>query len=163
VRSARIVMLFVAGIAMITGCGTVKANDNNAIRTQASVARGSAIEISRTKAWANEGLRLLRVKAGWRASGRTVANASPFAYESLPVDISANGRYTLEFGPLGKIFDFPSNPKAVVFDFPSDIHFVVLPNGKASTVAVDGKRYFKVGISVTKLTRSYQEMTAWIY
>ena len=120
-------------------------------------------EESSADKWADEGRRLLQVKAGWRASGRDIANSASYAYQSLPVDVSADGQYELEFGPLDPAFNYPENPTGVVFDFPSDIHFTIMPTGKASTVIVGEKRYFKVEVSVTNLTRPYTGMTAWIY
>jgi hypothetical protein len=124
---------------------------------------GDGTGIGPNKKWADEGRRLLQVKAEWRAAGKTFANAAPFAYQSLPVDISIDGRYLLQFGPLDSEFDYPKSPTAVVYDFPADIKFVVVPTGKTRTATSSGKRYFEAEVSVTDLKHPYHGMTAWIY
>ena len=104
--------------------------------------------------------------AHWAAEGAQVARDTGhnWAYESIPVDITGNGTYLFDFGPVPASFDYPSNPKGIAFDWPPDGHFsVVGANTAPRTVALRGKRYFQVGVTVFQFSSPYTGYRAWIY
>jgi hypothetical protein len=107
--------------------------------------------ISSSAQWAAEGAQLVR------DTGRN------WAYESEPVDITGNGTYFLDFGPVPPSFNYPSNPTGISFDWPSDSHFSEVPTTRPRTVTLGGKRYLQIGFSVFQLSSPYRGYRAWIY
>lgn len=97
------------------------------------------------------------------ASISAPANAGDWAYQSTPVDITSNGNYTLDYGPVDDSFDFPKNPGAVVFDFPSDMKFLISPFGRGEIATINGHRYFRQQVQVSKFKAAYSQLTGWIY
>ena len=67
--------------------------------------------------------------AQWAAEGAQVARDTGhnWAYESMPIDITGNGTYLFDFGPVPASFDYPSNPKGIAFEWPPDGHFSEVP------------------------------------
>jgi hypothetical protein len=124
-----------------------------------------------TPSWAAEGQRLRQFKKDQNAKlapgAKLPADAADFAYQSLPIDITQNGTYTLYFGPVDASFDWPNSPTGVSFSFPSDSHFIILPGaggtGEVGMVTVNGQRYLKVVTSISDFTAPYYQFTGWIY
>jgi hypothetical protein len=121
--------------------------------------------IAQSSQWANEGQRLRNFKATEPppSGGPTPGNAGDWAYQSNAIDITGDGDYVLDFGPVDNDFDYPNSPTSVAFNFPSDTEFTILPSGSVGVVTVDGKRYFRVHMRVTNFKESYSQMTAWAY
>lgn len=129
-------ILIGSSLAAVAGCGHVKESPG------APSSGSSAVHnIAQSSQWANEGKRLRAFKASQHAKAGNAAasvgpsssippNAGDWAYQSRPVDITGNGNYTLDYGPVDNGFDFPENPSTVVFDFPSDMKLVITPFGR---------------------------------
>lgn len=164
--SAPLIILASTISVATAGCAVPSATSSGDSPRPAAHVSALGPEVVKTQVWANERRRLLQFKAHMGAppgSKKLPGNTGAWVYESLPINISRNGAYEMLFGPLDKSFDFPKHPTAVAFEFPWDIHFTIIPAGKSSIVSVNGKRYFKIGVSVTKYTRPYQGLMAWIY
>jgi hypothetical protein len=152
--------------ATIAGCAVPSATGTSDSSRSAAPASARDTELVKTSVWANEKTRLLRYKAHMGTmpgSKKAPGNSGDWVYPSLPINVTGNGTYEVSFGPLDASWDFPKHPTAVVFEWPWDTHFSVVPAGMASIANVNGKRYFRIGISVTKYTRSYQGFTGYIY
>ena len=107
--------------------------------------RGPATtSIASSAQWAGERAQLVREKDG------------NWTYESMPLDITGNGTYLFDFGPVAASFNYPSGPRAIAFDWPSDSHFSMLPgNRPARTVTQRGKRYFQISFTVAGFSSPY--------
>ena len=82
----------------------------------------------------------------------------------MPLDITGNGTYLFDFGPVPASFDYPSSPRGLAFDWPSDSRFsVVGANTATRTVTLRGKPYFQVGFTVSGFSSPYSGYRAWIY
>ena len=94
--------------------------------------------------WSAEGAQLVR---------ETHAN---WAYESIPLDITGDGTYLFDFGPVPGSFDYPSHPTGMAFDWPPDSHFSVVPGGTPARIAtLRGKRYFQIGFTISSFSSPY--------
>lgn len=113
--------------------------------------------------WSAEGARLIE---GMKAN-HVHSPDGVFAYQSLPIDITRNGIYHLDFGPVSSSFNpkpRPLDPFALAFDFPSNRRFMIVPGGlPSSTVMINGKRYFPIEVTVSALIAPYPQFTCWIY
>ena len=70
----------------------------------------------------------------------------------MPVDVTANGTYSLDFGPVAAGFNYPINPKAMVYDWPSDGGFSIGGANKAmDTIFLAVKRHFQISFTATIL------------
>jgi hypothetical protein len=119
--------------------------------------------------WAAEGLRLTRAEI----AAHVKSSDGDFAYQSIPVNLTHDGTYTLDYGPIDNHFVLPaphSTPPgkpvtafSIAFDFPSDASFHATPDGGGSTVTLNGRRYYQTQISVSNVTAPYDDFTGWIY
>jgi hypothetical protein len=126
-------------------------------------AAASTHHVASSALWAAEGARLVQ---GVLANGKGTYNSTyrngDWAYESLPIDVTKNGDYAINFGPVAISFDYPVHPTGIAYDWPPDAAFSVYANG-SRTVTLGGKRFFQVGITVSGLSRPYSGFRAWIY
>ncbi len=162
----RALLLSFAGVALLlVGCGTIRAQSGAPVRLGATTIRSEA---ALSSSWADEGHRLREYKKEQNAKvppGQPLPeNAADFAYESLPVDITGDGKYTLYFGPVDTWFNWPQNPRGVTYNFPPDAEFSVIPSGPVKMATVNGKRYLEVGVTVSGFTGApYTGFTGWAY
>ena len=121
-------------------------------------------------AWANEGARLRQYKHAQNLKhkptdfpgGQLPGNSGDWAFQSLPIDIGAAGKYTLTI-PVASWFDYPTSPYGFSFDTPPDATFRVMPSG-APTVHVDhGQKYLMVPVTASGRVSPYRGYTAWIW
>ena len=152
VRSiSRVVPVIIAGVVSVfagVGIGVLAASHGSV-----GTSRGPATtSIASSAQWAAEGAQLAR------ESGRH------WAYESLPIDVTASGTYFFDFGPVPTSFDNPSHPRGIAFDWPPDSRFSVAgANAPPRTVTLRGKRYFQIGMSIFHFSSPYRGYRAWIY
>jgi hypothetical protein len=89
--------------------------------------------------WSGEGQRLIEAMK----ANHVHSSGGVFAYQSLPINVTRNGIYHLDFGPVSNSFNpkpRPLDPFALTFDFPNKRRFMILPGGlPSSTVMIDGK------------------------
>jgi hypothetical protein len=149
-------------LASASGCGA--AGYHPAATGSAAGVRKS--EMTTTRQWATMGAKLraftVKENATLPKFMRLGKNAV-FAYESLPIAITRNGTYTLDYGPTGTGFNFPKSPTVVVTYFPTDIHFTIRPAGGTYMTSIKGSRYLQTSIAVSNLTAPYIHFSAWIY
>ncbi len=148
---SRVVPVIIAGtVGMGAGLGIgLLAASHGSVATPGGTATTS---VASSAQWGAEGAQLVRETHG------------NWAYESVPIDITGNGTYLFDFGPVPASFDYPSNPRGIAFDWPSDSHFSMLPAGTPTrTVTLRGKRYFQVGFTVSGFSSPYRGYRAWIY
>ena len=148
---SRVVPVIIAGtVGMGAGLGIgLLAASHGSVATPGGTATTS---VASSAQWGAEGAQLVRETHG------------NWAYESIPIDITGNGTYLFDFGPVPASFDYPSNPRGIAFDWPSDSHFSVVPANTATrTVTLRGKRYFQVGFTVSGFSSPYSGYRAWIY
>ena len=125
---------------------------------------------AQTPAWAAEGQGLSQSKQEYAASdpsgfaGSANAGDNYFAYQSLPVDITGNGTYQLDFGPLDSGFNFPQSPSGYNTEWPPDCYtmFRVANTGIPSIVTIDGQQYLQTPIVISNFSAPYLQFTAWI-
>jgi hypothetical protein len=121
--------------------------------------------VAQSPAWAQEGERLLRAVAGMHLP----EGESDFAYESLPVNITTDGTYTLDYGPVSSTFNpVPTDPGpdggfAVSYEMPPDIHFLIAADRGGSLVTLNDETYFQIQVQVSQLSAPYPQFTGWIY
>jgi eukaryotic-like serine/threonine-protein kinase len=121
--------------------------------------------VAQSPEWAEEGERLIRSVVGMQLP----EGESDFAYESSPVDITADGTYTLDFGPVSSSFNpDPTEPGpdggfALSYEMPPDVHFIIAADGGGSLVTLNGETYFQIQAQVSQLTSPYPQFTGWIY
>ncbi|HUY43206.1 MAG TPA: hypothetical protein VMU98_05525 [Acidimicrobiales bacterium] len=86
-----------------------------------------------------------------------------FAYQSLPVDITGDGNYTFDFGPLLPTFNWPINPFGFAMQWPNSFTGIVRsdPTVNPRTVKINGAQYFQIGVNVTGV--SCTGLTLWMY
>ncbi len=123
---------------------------------------------SRSK-WAAEGARLVHAMMAMHAH----SSDGDFAYQSAPVNITHDGTYTLDYGPVDDHFVLPVPHSTapgkpitgfgIAFDFPSDASFQTSVDGGGSVVTLNGHRYFQERVAVSNLTTPYPDFTGWIY
>lgn len=122
--------------------------------------------VAQSSNWANEGVRLIQAKQQAAASDTQyaqAANAAFFAYQSLPIDINADGTYRLDFGPVVSSFQFPVSPSGFTTELPPDCFSYFSPSlGLARIVTINGERYLEVSLTITGLAQAYQQFTAWV-
>lgn len=107
-------------------------------------------------AWAAEGQDLrsfeLEHPTTLQKPGSKLVTMTPFAYESLPVNVTGPGTYAFDFGPLLDGFHWGSNPNGAGFLWPPDFA------GGASPVAAPSpphviwrgyQRYFQQEIQIS--------------
>ena len=83
-------------------------------------------------------------------------------HTSQCLDMTGNGTYLFDFGPVPASFNYPS-ARGLAFDWPLDPHFSMLPaNRPARTVTQRGKRYFQIGFTVAGFSSPYSGYRAWI-
>ncbi len=124
--------------------------------------------IAQSAQWAAEGKRLIagkiaQAKEGWPSGMSVPENAMPFAYQSEAVDITADGTYTLHFGPVSSSFNYPDKPTGFTFYFPSDTTFHIIPTSAPKNVERASGRYVRTDVRVSDLTAPYKQLSAWIY
>jgi hypothetical protein len=109
--------------------------------------------------WAAEGNRLVDAE---KSSG---SSEGVFAYQSLPVNITGNGMYRLDYGPIPSDFGAPKpfHPFGVVFDFPPWARFDIFIGANSSVVSLNGAWYYEVEAKVSGFIGPYPEFTGWIY
>jgi hypothetical protein len=135
----------------LSSCGLRKVSGNNAGTPGGG--QPQTTNISQSVAWQNEGPRLEAARAGMpnltSPAGEEKATSTyqlPAAYESLPINIDAAGRYTLLFGPMPSNV-MPRRPAAFGFAFPSDASFNCFPSGSVNVVRRGDSRYLGVSLS----------------
>jgi hypothetical protein len=115
--------------------------------------------------WQAEGDRLRAAKREDIPAGSyNASNAADFAYQSLPVDITEPGPYTVLIGPVDDWFTFPTNPSSVAMNTPGDEQFVVLFQ-QGRVVDHGGQRYLEAQLVVQERGEfaPYSGFTVWIY
>jgi hypothetical protein len=118
--------------------------------------------IAQSPAWAAEGTQLKQGVAGMQSPD----GDGDFAYQSLPVDIAADGMYTLDFGPVDSRFNptpSPGAPFALTYDLPSDAQFKMVVEGGGTLVSLNGEQYYEAQADVTQFVAPYPQFSAWIY
>ena len=148
---SRVVPVTIAGtVGLGVGLGVgLLAASHGSVATPGGTATTS---VASSAQWAAEGAQLILDK-----------NNGNWAYESVPTDITRNGTYLLDFGPVPASFDYPSNPRGIVFDWPSDTRFSVVGATAPHYVALRGKRYVQMGFSVFHFSSPSSGYRAWIY
>jgi hypothetical protein len=112
----------------------------------------ATVYFASTAKWAAEGAKLVNgVLTQGKGSVNTTYRNGNWAYESRPVDVTKDGSYTLDFGPVPTSFDYPAHPKGISYDWPPDATFSAFADG-CRTVTQSGKKYFQVGITVSGLS-----------
>lgn len=120
----------------------------------------SPSRIASSEEWAQEGQRLLAVKAK-TADDPGVLNGGPWAYESQPVDLVGDGVYTLVFNVDASFSLAP--PTAIGFDFPPDTGFQVSGSAPYTlTRNADGTQTLTTPIVVSGDAAPYLGFRAWI-
>ncbi len=121
-------------------------------------------EQTQTAQWAAEGSRLIAAKAANAQSSNVQAlNTGNFAYQSLPIDVTQNGTYTVEFGPLDPQF-VQSPPTGYAIEYPGDIQFHAVPAMQpGEVVTLNGENYWQIQIEVTNFVAPYSYFAMWLY
>jgi hypothetical protein len=114
-------------------------------------------DLAQSPKWSAEATRLVHAETGTSAHKSNVY----FAYQSRPVDITHDGIYTLDYGPVDKYFAVHRFP--IAFEFPSDAHFQVTFTSDGSIVILNGQPYFQQREAVANLPAPYKDFTGWIY
>lgn len=126
-----------------------------------SSSAGASSRVASTAMWAAQGSRLIAAKAS-ASSDPGIVSGGAWAYQSTPLDITANGTYVLSFVVPESFSMTP--PAAQAYDFPSDTTFSVRPAGPSSlSKQGDGSQLLQSPISVSDLTATYPGFSAWVY
>lgn len=114
--------------------------------------------------WSAEGAQLIKdVLASAPDTGNRTYNNGDWAYESVPIDITGNGEYIVDFGPVPASFDYPLHPTGITFDWPSDGQFSVVVNSGVDRVISHGDIYVQMRFAVSRFSAPYTGYRAWIY
>jgi hypothetical protein len=111
--------------------------------------------------WPAEGSRLT---AGMKAN-HVHSPEGDFAYQSLPVNITGNGVYYLDYGPVSSSFNptpRPLSPFTLSYDFPQNARFMIDVHG-GTLMSLKGGRYYQAQARVTQFAAPYPHFTGWIY
>lgn len=160
----RTVVLGVAGAAL-AGCAA-QASSTTPHRATNQVKAQATSKI----AWADEGARLRQFKHDenlkHQASGSPMSqlpgNSGDWAYQSLPIDITSAGSYTLTI-PVPQSFDYPTSPYGFSFDSPPDVPFRVEMSGAPRVYVDHGQKYVTFPVTASGNVTSYGGYTAWIF
>jgi ABC-type phosphate transport system substrate-binding protein len=162
---SRVIPLIIAatvGMGAGVGIGMVAAS-HGPKQARHPAAAAATSHVASSAQWAAEGATLIQ---GVLTNGKATYNSSykngNWAYESVPIEVTKNGDYLVDFGPVPVSFDYPAHPKGIAFDWPPDAAFSIYANG-SRTVTLGGRRFFQVGITVSGLSRPYESFRAWIY
>ena len=112
--------------------------------------------------WPAEGSRLL---AGMKAN-HVHPPEGDFAYQSVPVNITGNGVYYLDYGPVSSSFNptpRPLSPFTLSYDFPQNARFMIDMHGGGTLMSLKGGRYYQAQARVTQFAAPYPHFTGWIY
>ena len=150
------------GITITTSHGS--ASGVAAAQTASSTtSTSSTTSVASSPLWAAEGKRLeLAVSESNEPTYNKAYEDGKWAYESSPVNVTGNGPYTLNFGPLATTFNYPTVPRAIAYDWPPDSRFSAVADS-INTVTIDGKRYLQVDVTISNFSVAYRAYTAWIY
>ncbi len=148
---SRVVPVIIAGTVGVSWPGDRAPGRLSRLGATPAGTTTTTTSIASSARWAAEGAQLVRETHG------------NWAYESVPIDITGNGTYLCDFGPVPASFDYPSNPEDIAFDWPP-AHFSMGPVGTPTrTVTLRGTRYFQVGFTVFRFLSPYGGYRAWIY
>lgn len=116
--------------------------------------------------WSSEGSALMQSQQAHPSTNSAPSGVivqTPFAYQSLPVDISGDGNYAFDFGPLNSSFNWPTDPFGFALQWPDSFAGAVRssPTVNPRTVQINGSPYFQIGVDVTGV--SCTGLTLWIY
>lgn len=155
-----VIALIFVGAAVVGGrhrAGTPLGTDALA------VARSDACTHDAT--WSGEGSELL---AGERQHPSTndgptsTTVQTPFAYQSLPVDIAGPGTYTFTFGPLTQPFHWGIDPFGLATYWPQDFNGSANPAGGPRVVSLHGSTYVRLAVAVDSPS-TCSGLTLWVY
>lgn len=163
-RKRRLLRAFLLAFVPTTALCGCSRSDSVPHRSSSSVmmsASGPGAKVAQSQEWASQGDRLRADKSlrrGTDPSFASAANSSDFAYQSMPVDVTANGTYWLRFGPMGPA----APPDAYAVDLPSDISFrIEIVSQKVQ--GTGSAQYLLVQARVVDMTAPYPAFSMWIY
>ena len=160
----RTVVLGVAGAALAGCAAQASSTTPHPATLQAQAQATSKV------AWADEGARLrqfkhdenLKHKPSDFPGGQLPGNSGDWAYQSLPIDITSAGRYTLTI-PVPQSFNYPTSPYGFAFESPPDAPFRVAMSGTAKVYVDHGQKYLTFPVTASGNVTSYGGYTAWIF
>lgn len=165
VGRAPVLLIFLTLVGALAGCRSEYGAGN------AAAAATTVTYFSQSPQWAAEGVRLTEAKQQGAASdpsdfsGSTNAGDNYFAYQSLPVDITGDGTYLLDFGPLDSGFNYPQSPSGYNTEWPPDSFkmFQISPIGTPTIITINGQPYLQTQVKVSNFSATYPQFTAWIF
>lgn len=145
------VVAFVLGAACFAWLGQ-RSGGTTSTEPESSCSASAA-----SASWAGEGARLVAVKAVKAPAGSGIANAGPWAYQSAPIDVSANGTYVLDFTvPAG------FHPSGMGFDFPPGMDFELHQIGGSTSTPMGTTKTLKIPVAVTGFRQPCVAFSIWI-
>jgi hypothetical protein len=104
--------------------------------------------------WASEGTTLLQQQETSPSTNETPSGTviqTPFAYPSMPVDVSGDGVYTFDFGPLKSNFNWPTDPFGFGLKSPDNFTGGIQQQlqSSPSVVQINGSNYFQLHVDIT--------------
>ena len=139
------------------------ANDGAAAAQATSTTQATSTSVASSAQWAAQGTQLKQFAlAGTDDTYNKTYKNGDWAYRSLSTNITGDGTYVLDFGPVDPSFDYPLHPTGISYDWPPDTDFSVTLNS-VTDATIAGKKYFQADITVSHFFSSYPGFNAWIY
>jgi len=128
---------------------------------------------AQSQQWTDEGNRIIQTKEQEAESNPQQYNSSVassnqpssgfYAYQSSPINITGNGSYLLNCGPVASYFNFPQSPMGFGTEYPLDtLNYFTPAFGVASMVTIDGQQYLQIPMTVSNFAQTYPQFSIWI-
>lgn len=112
--------------------------------------------------WSSEGSYLLSFQQAHPTTNDGpdgTTTQAPYAYESLPIDFTGDGTYTVDFGPVPTSF----NPGEWAYQTPNDFEGSVYDASRASLEAISGSTFDQAQVVIVSPSADCSGLTIWIY